>query len=110
VGVSYLILAPDVDTDSDGVIDALDNCSARSNATQVDSDGDGVGNRCDGDMNNNGATNAQDTSIFRTLLGSPSVGPVFHKADLNANGAVNAQDTSIFRTLLGAPPGPGAGP
>ena len=38
----YLIFAPNVDTDSDGVVDALDNCKALSNATQVDSDGDGV--------------------------------------------------------------------
>ncbi len=105
-GVSYLILAPDVDTDSDGVVDALDNCIAKSNANQADSDGDGYGNRCDGDLNNNGATNAQDTSMFRPRLGMAVPGPVFDKADFNANGIVNAQDTSIFRTLLGAGPGP----
>ncbi len=136
-GAQLTLTAPQPDGDGDGVPDASDNCPATANANQADTDGDlrgnacdncrlvannsgagaqadsdadGFGNRCDGDMNNNGATNAQDTSIFRTLLGSPSVGPVFHKADLNANGAVNAQDTSIFRTLLGAPPGPGAGP
>ncbi len=135
--VNFTATANDVDCDGDTVANALDNCPDVSNVTQTDddvdgrgnvcdncialsnnigagaqadSDNDGFGNRCDGDLNNNGATNAQDTSQFRPLLGSPSVGPVFHKADLNANGAVNAQDTSIFRTLLGAPPGPGAGP
>ncbi len=104
VGVSYLILAPDVDTDSDGVIDALDNCSARSNATQVDSDADGVGNRCDGDFNNNSVVNSQDYVLFRQQLGQPSVAPTYNKADINANGVVNSQDYVLFRGLLGSSP------
>ncbi len=94
------------DTDADGVPDAVDNCTLVANPTQCDSDGDSYGNRCDGDLNNNGATNAQDTSMFRPRLGMTVPGPVYDKADLNCNGVVNAQDTSIFRTLLGQPPGP----
>jgi hypothetical protein len=105
-GASYLIFAPQVDTDSDGVIDALDNCRLVSNATQVDSNGDGYGNRCDGDLNNNGSTNAQDTTLYRQQLGQPSVAPTYNAADINASGAVNAQDTTLFRQLLGAAPGP----
>jgi len=110
-GASYLIFAPQVDTDGDGVVDALDNCTTRSNpaqanGTQVDSNGDGFGNRCDGDLNNNGATNAQDTTLYRQQLGQPSVAPTFNQADINANGAVNAQDTTLFRGLLGSGPGP----
>jgi hypothetical protein len=94
------------DTDSDGIRNGSDNCTLLSNASQADSDGDGYGNRCDADLNNNGATNAQDTSMFRPRLGTTTVPPVYDKADFNANGVVNAQDTSIFRTLLGSPPGP----
>jgi hypothetical protein len=104
--ISYYIFAPQVDTDSDGVIDALDNCRLVSNPTQVDSNGDGYGNRCDGDLNNNGSTNAQDTTLYRQQLGQPSLAPTYNAADINANGAVNAQDTTLFRTLLGAAPGP----
>ncbi len=97
-----------VDADLDGIPDATDNCTLVANPTQCDSDGDGFGNRCDGDLNNNGATNAQDTSMFRPRLGLTVPGPVYDKADLNCNGVVNAQDTSMFRQLLGAPPGPSA--
>jgi hypothetical protein len=94
------------DTDADGVPDAADNCSLAPNPEQCDSDGDGYGNRCDGDFNNNGATNAQDTTLFRARLGTPSLAPGYDIADLNCNGAVNAQDTTLFRALLGQPPGP----
>jgi hypothetical protein len=98
--------SPFVDGDADGVADPVDNCATLANATQCDSDGDGFGNRCDGDLNNNGATNGQDTVLFRAQLGQPSPATGHNKADLNCNGAVNAQDTALFRQLLGAPPGP----
>jgi hypothetical protein len=97
------------DSDGDGVPDDSDNCTLAANASQCDSDGDGFGNRCDGDLNNNNFTNAQDTTLFRAQLGKPSVAPTYNQADLNCNGFVNAQDTTLFRSRLGAPPGP-AGP
>ncbi len=105
-GASYLIFAPQVDTDGDGVVDALDNCRTLSNANQVDSNNDGFGNRCDADLSNNNSVNAQDTGLYRQQLGQPSVAPTYNAADLNTNGSVNAQDTGIFRQLLGSPPGP----
>jgi hypothetical protein len=37
----------DVDTDKDGVCDALDNCPKISNPKQEDSDKDGIGDACD---------------------------------------------------------------
>ncbi|MBN8279839.1 MAG: hypothetical protein J0M16_04455 [Gammaproteobacteria bacterium] len=94
------------DTDGDGVPDPADNCTLVPNASQCDSDGDGYGNRCDGDLNNNGFTNAQDTTLLRQQLGQPSPPPAYNEADLNCNGFVNAQDVTLFRSLLGAPPGP----
>jgi len=100
--------APPADTDGDGVPDATDNCTLLANADQCDSDGDGFGNRCDGDMNNNGATNSQDYVLFRQQISQPSVPPSFNAADLNCNGVVNSQDYVLFRGLVGSPPGPSA--
>jgi hypothetical protein len=94
------------DTDGDGVPDASDNCTLVANPGQCDSDGDGYGNHCDGDLNNNGVTNAFDAPLFREQIGLPSVGPAYNPADLDCSGAVSAFDTPLFRQLLGAPPGP----
>ena len=94
------------DTDGDGLIDDQDNCRVHDNPRQVDSDGDGFGNRCDGDFDGNGATNAVDYSWFLEQLGQPSTPPGYNPADLNANGYVNAFDVALFRGLLGLPPGP----
>jgi len=94
------------DTDSDTVLDYLDNCTQLSNVSQVDSDNDGFGNRCDGDINNNGITNSQDYVLFRQTFGQPSNPPTFNVGDLNSNGVVNSQDYVLFRQLIGQPPGP----
>lgn len=103
---NIVVQYPPGDTDADGIEDYLDNCTLASNASQVDSDADGYGNRCDGDLNGDQATNAQDYTLFRLQLGLPSLAPVFNPADINANGVVNAQDYVMFRQLLGKPPGP----
>jgi hypothetical protein len=100
-----IVAGPD-DVDGDGVPNSSDNCTLVVNNSQCDSDGDGYGNACDGDLNSNGATNAQDTTLFRQQLGLPSVAPVYNEADLNCNGAVNSQDTTLYRQRLGQPPGP----
>lgn len=94
------------DNDGDGVADAIDNCLAVLNPAQVDSDGDGFGNACDGDLNNDGFTNAFDYALLRTLLGTPSTPPTYSPADFNADGYINQQDWALFRGMLGTPPGP----
>jgi len=94
------------DVDGDGVENSLDNCTLLANPTQCDSDADGYGNRCDGDMNNNTTTNAQDYVLFRAQLGQPSVSPTYNQADLNCDSTVNAQDYVLFRSRLGQPSGP----
>lgn len=45
--VTGVPIALPVDTDGDGIIDALDNCPAVSNPDQIDQDSDSVGDVCD---------------------------------------------------------------
>ena len=94
------------DTDDDGILDEADNCTLVANPSQCDSDTDGYGNGCDGDLNNNAFTNAQDTILFRAQLGQASIAPTYNQADLNCNTFVNAQDTILFRGRLGKSSGP----
>ncbi len=91
------------DTDGDGVPDDVDNCTLAANTDQFDGDGDGYGNRCDGDFNNDGFTNAQDSILLRQSIGTGDF-----VTDLNHDSFVNAQDVTIFRKLLGKPSGPSA--
>jgi predicted outer membrane repeat protein len=49
-----------VDADSDGFVDALDNCPAAANADQADTDGDSLGNLCDPDIDGDGVLNGSD--------------------------------------------------
>ena len=53
-------LAPD--TDGDGVLDSTDNCKAEANAGQEDFDGDKTGDACDPDDDNDGLSDAAETS------------------------------------------------
>ena len=105
-GVLVTVTNTAADTDGDEVPDSADNCTLVANPSQCDSDGDNFGNRCDGDLNNSGATNSQDFVLFRAQLGQPSVDPTYNQADLNCSGSVNSQDYVLFRSLLGSAPGP----
>ena len=55
---------PPVDTDSDGVADATDNCPNTANADQADADTDGVGDACEApvvvDTDSDGVADATD--------------------------------------------------
>ncbi|MEY2512138.1 MAG: hypothetical protein QOE26_2901 [Verrucomicrobiota bacterium] len=50
-------LTPPVDTDGDGIPDAIDNCPATPNPDQADSNGDGVGDACSPPSNANQCKN-----------------------------------------------------
>jgi len=99
-----------VDTDTDLVPDAFDNCSATANGpndpdNQVDSDQDGFGNFCDSDYNNDGQTTTADfTEFLGAFTGSaPSV-----NSDHNGDGATTTSDFSRFLAdyTSGLNPGP----
>ena len=48
------------DYDSDGVLNADDNCPDTPNAQQIDTDGDGAGDVCDDDIDGDGVSNEED--------------------------------------------------
>ena len=50
-----------VDTDSDGIADAADNCPGTANPDQLDTDSDEVGDVCDGDVDGDGVLNGSDS-------------------------------------------------
>jgi len=92
----------DTDTDGDGVVDLLDNCRLVGN-WQTDTDGDGYGNRCDGDLNNDGVTNGADFSAWK--------GHYIKKdslvCDHTEDGVCDGRDFFLFaRELFNNPPGP----
>ncbi len=96
-----------IDTDADGVLDALDNCTMTINPTQLDADQDGYGNICDADLNNSGLVTTADFGILRSVLnqaaGSSATAAA---ADLNGSGTVTTADFAILRARLNTAPGP----
>ena len=100
-----------LDTDGDGVDDAIDNCTLVANADQRNTDGDLFGNICDADLNNaDPVVNLSDYSLFRSAFGAnvltAPLTPAEENADFNGDGSVNLSDYSIFRSSFGNAPGP----
>ena len=59
---AYPTWAQDSDADSDGILDASDNCPLVTNPEQENSDGDQVGDACDLDDDNDGLIDSFDPS------------------------------------------------
>jgi hypothetical protein len=100
-GRAYVLFGGAPDFDDDGVFDGDDNCTRTANPDQRDTDGDGYGNRCDGDLNNDGFTNFLDLGAMKAVFFTSDP-----NADLNGDGTVNFEDLGILRELFFAPPGP----
>ena len=90
------------DTDGDGVVDTLDNCTHVANSDQRDTNGDFYGNMCDADFNNDNIVNSLDYGSFSAAWNSTTR----PDQDLNGDGIVNSLDYGRFSSLWGKPPGP----
>ncbi|MEM7081925.1 MAG: DUF1800 family protein [Pseudomonadota bacterium] len=99
-----------VDTDSDGIDNATDNCLLIVNANQRDTDADGYGNWCDADYNQDGTTNFLDLSLLRSVFADaePFADPLAEHVDMNGDGVVNFLDLALYRDYFLQPPGPAA--
>lgn len=98
---------PCADSEPDGVCDAIDNCSARANATQTDTDGDLCGNRCDADFNQDGVIAAADFSSLVAAFGGPGIPPGLQDIGQDPpDGIVAAADFSQLVADFTGAPGP----
>jgi len=91
-----------LDTDADGVLDFMDNCSMVANDSQQDTDGDKYGNACDADFNNDDTVNSLDIGFYKSMFFTTGDS----EADLNGDGIVNSVDTGLFKALFFSAPGP----
>ena len=90
------------DTDGDGVPDIVDNCLEVPNAgaASCDSDQDGYGNACDGDFNNDSASDGIDftdshfLTDFAAGLQSKNEAGDPQGTDMNCDGTVDGADFS----------------
>ena len=98
--IVYLV-EDSTDSDADGVIDSLDNCTTTANADQRDTDGDQYGNACDADLNNDCVINVIDLGLLRASFFSSDA-----NADFNGDGVVNVVDLGLMRAAFFGAPGP----
>ena len=95
------------DTDSDGVIDVVDNCICVPNPTQCDFDGDGHGNHCDADFDNSCLANFVDLGLMK-LWFFVTIPPAPGYIDMNCDGVVSFMDLGLVKKHFFQIPGPSA--
>ena len=95
------------DGDGDGVENAFDNCSTKSNSSQKDIDHDGCGDTCDGDFDQNGSAGLTDFGILKVAF-TKSTGQVGYNAaaDMDCNGVVGLTDFGLFKSEFTTTAGP----
>ena len=103
------------DSDGDGVPDRVDNCVDVPNAgaASCDSDQDGYGNACDGDFDNDGASDGTDFGAGHFLTDfvsgteSKNAAGAMQGTDMNCDGSVDGQDFAtphfITQFVAGSP-------
>jgi len=90
-----------IDTDADSIPDFEDNCTLLPNPDQRNTDGDAYGNRCDPDLDNNGAVNFADLGLFKSVFFTNDP-----DADFDGDGSVNFVDLGILKEFFFGAPGP----
>ena len=70
-----------IDTDKDGVADAVDNCVSMSNPDQLDTDGDKIGNACDSTPN--GTTTPPPSANPNNLLSTAKIIATSNNFEIN---------------------------
>jgi hypothetical protein len=92
------------DSDGDGVVDAIDNCSVVVNTAQDDTDLDECGNLCDADYTNTGTVNINDFGEFVAAFGGTDE-EMCHLEPI-PNCTVGINDFGFFVANFGGNPGP----
>ena len=78
-----------LDTDSDGIPDATDNCPAASNPDQANFDTDAFGDACDDDDDNDGITDTDEATCGSNSLNAASTCEVCDGADNDLDGSID---------------------
>jgi hypothetical protein len=103
------LAGPGGDFDGDGILDANDNCSIKSNSAQDDTDGDKCGNLCDADYvtaPGNGIVALNDFGQFSVRFGLTGHPLQQHVQPISAANPVALHDFGYFSSAFGGVPGP----
>jgi hypothetical protein len=82
------------DTDGDGVLDGADNCPLIVNPDQADADSDKLGNACDPDADGDGVLDTADSAVPALTATSAELKVSYNpdQLDTDADGIPNSQD------------------
>lgn len=94
---------PAPDSDGDGMVDILDNCSDVANPGQADTDGDDCGNLCDADYNQDGVVGFADFGQFAVAFNEVDNPLQQHPEPVNPARVVGFADFGYFASVFGVP-------